>query len=67
MDENPTLLANEDAAIASDLAAVEEARAQIARGEFVTMEAVMAWVDSWETEHELPVPQPAYPLKPYRG
>ncbi len=40
------------------------AEAQIDRGEYVTLEAMMAWVDSDGTDHELPPPQPAMPLQP---
>jgi hypothetical protein len=40
------------------------AEAQIDRGEYVTLEAMMAWVDSVGTAHELPPPQPAMPLQP---
>jgi predicted transcriptional regulator len=40
------------------------AEAQIDRGEYVTLEAMMAWVDSVGTDHELPPPRPALPLRP---
>lgn len=32
------------------------ARASVAAGRTVSLEAVTAWVDSWDTDHELPPP-----------
>ncbi len=37
---------------------IAEARAQAAAGQTISLEAVQAWVDSWDTDHELPPPQP---------
>lgn len=37
---------------------IAEARASVAAGRTVSLEAVTAWVDSWDTDHELPQPQP---------
>ena len=34
------------------------AYAEAEKGVFISDEAVMAWVDSWDTPNELPVPQP---------
>jgi hypothetical protein len=65
MDEQTSPSTVDDgAALGSDLASVQEARAQFARGEYVTMEAVTAWIDSWKKGQELPLPQPVLPLTP---
>ena len=32
--------------------------AEAEKGVFISDEAMMAWMDSWDTSHELPVPQP---------
>ncbi|TCS10226.1 CopG family transcriptional regulator [Caulobacter sp. BK020] len=42
---------------AHDAAAIAEARAEIAAGEFVSHEAVKAWLLSWGTPDELPPPK----------
>ena len=39
-------------------AAVEAALAEAEKGEFISGEAVMAWVQSWGTSDELPMPKP---------
>ncbi|CAN7203053.1 CopG family transcriptional regulator [Caulobacter sp. LjRoot300] len=41
---------------ASDVAAIAEARAEIAAGQFVSNEAVEAWLLSWGTPNKLPPP-----------
>ena len=35
---------------------IADARASVAAGRTCSLEAVTAWVDSWDTEHELPPP-----------
>ena len=37
---------------------IEEARASAAAGKLISVEAVQAWVDSWDTDNELPPPEP---------
>jgi len=39
-------------------AAIESALAEADQGSFVSEEAMMAWVDTWDTEREGPEPQP---------
>ena len=41
-----------------EAAMIEEARAQAAAGQTISLEAVQTWVDSWDTDHELPPPEP---------
>ena len=36
---------------------VDQALASAAAGRTVSFEAVKAWVDSWDTDHELPQPR----------
>ena len=43
---------------AEQLAAVEVARAQVAAGLTIAEGDVDAWIDSWDTDAELPIPQP---------
>lgn len=43
--------------IADEAEMIAEARASVAAGRVVSLEAVSAWVDSWDTDNELPVPQ----------
>jgi predicted transcriptional regulator len=38
---------------------IAEARASAAAGRVVSLEAVEAWVDSWDTDHEMPMPRSA--------
>ena len=41
-----------------------EAMAEAENGVFVSEEAVDAWVESWGTDHELPMPEPdVFPAK----
>ncbi|KRA57801.1 CopG family transcriptional regulator [Caulobacter sp. Root655] len=42
---------------AGDAAAIAEARAEIAAGQFVSNEAVEAWLLSWGTPNKLPPPR----------
>ena len=42
----------------AERAAVEAALAEADKGEFISGEAVMAWVESWGTPDELPMPEP---------
>jgi predicted transcriptional regulator len=37
---------------------IAEARASAAAGLTISLEAIKAWVDSWDTENELPPPEP---------
>jgi predicted transcriptional regulator len=37
---------------------IDEARASAAAGETVPWEEVEAWMESWFTDHELPMPTP---------
>ena len=37
---------------------IAEARAQVAAGQTISLGAMQAWVDSWDTDHELPPPEP---------
>ncbi len=39
-------------------AAIEAALAEADQGHFISEEVMMAWVDSWDTDHEGPVPKP---------
>ncbi len=41
-----------------EAAAVAEAEAQIDAGQFVEHDRVMAWIKSWFTDKELPMPIP---------
>lgn len=38
-------------------AAIEDALGRADRGEFISAEAVNTWIDSWDTEDELPAPK----------
>jgi predicted transcriptional regulator len=40
---------------------IAEARAEVARGDVVEFDEVAAWVESWDTDHELPMPQSKRP------
>lgn len=53
---NETAKADEQR-IADEAKMIAEARASVAAGRVVSLEAVSAWVDSLGTDHELPVPQ----------
>ncbi len=39
------------------LAAIDEGRADIAAGRWVSAEKVRAWIDTLGTDHELPLPE----------
>lgn len=43
--------------LAREAREIAAALAAAAAGRTVSLEAVQAWVDSWETEHELPKPR----------
>jgi predicted transcriptional regulator len=43
---------------------IRDAVSEAEKGVFVSQEAVHAWMDSWDTENELPIPQPDIFLKP---
>ena len=43
--------------IAREAEMIAEARASVAAGRTVSLEAVSAWIDSLGTDHELPLPQ----------
>ena len=42
---------------------IQDAMAEAEKGEFVSEEAIHAWMDSWDTEKELPMPAPDVFLK----
>ena len=42
---------------------IREAMAEADRGVFVSQEAVHKWMDSWDSENELPLPEPDIFLK----
>ena len=42
--------------LAREAEMIAEARADVAAGRTVSLEAVTAWVDSWYTDYELPPP-----------
>jgi predicted transcriptional regulator len=44
-------------------AAIDEALAEADKGVFVSREAVERWIDSWDTDNELPPPEPDVFLK----
>jgi predicted transcriptional regulator len=39
-------------------AALDAAVAEADQGHFISEAAMMAWVDSWDTDHEMPPPEP---------
>jgi predicted transcriptional regulator len=43
--------------------ALEEAVAEADKGVFISEEAMHAWMESWDTENELPPPEPDVFLK----
>ncbi len=43
--------------LAREAEMIAEARASVAAGRTVSLEAVTAWVDSWDTDHELSQPR----------
>ena len=45
-------------------AAIAQAAEEAKRGIFISGEAVDRWVASWDTDHELPVPEPDTFLPP---
>ena len=47
----------DDIGEADDAAAIAEARAEIAAGQFVSHEATKAWLLSWDSPNELPPPK----------
>jgi len=47
----------DDLSEAGDLAAIAEARAEIAAGQGISHEAVKAWLRSWGSPDELPPPE----------
>ena len=38
--------------------AIEEAVLEADKGVFISNEAMNAWIDSWDTDEELPMPEP---------
>jgi hypothetical protein len=42
--------------LAREAEMIAQARASVAAGRVVSLEAVTAWVDSWDTDNELPPP-----------
>jgi predicted transcriptional regulator len=43
--------------LAEFLAAVEEGMADVAAGRTISAEAVRRWIESWDTDNELPPPE----------
>lgn len=41
-----------------------EAAAELDKGVFISGEAIERWIDSWDTDHELPPPEPDIFLPP---
>ena len=37
---------------------IAEAEAEVAAGQTISLKAVRAWVESWDTDRELPPPEP---------
>jgi predicted transcriptional regulator len=61
-DADPSAPRRETAAakeqrVAREAEMIAEARASVAAGRVVSLEAVSAWIDSLNTDHELPLPQ----------
>jgi predicted transcriptional regulator len=61
-DADPSAPRRETAAakeqrVAREAEMIAEARASVAAGRVVSLEAVSAWIDSLGTDHELPLPQ----------
>jgi hypothetical protein len=48
--------AEQESRLAREAEMIAEARASVAAGRTVSLEAVTAWVDSWDTDNELPPP-----------
>jgi len=48
--------ADKEQRLARETQMIADARASVAAGRTVSLEAVTAWVDSWGTDHELPPP-----------
>jgi predicted transcriptional regulator len=44
--------------LACEARLIAEARASVAAGRLISLEAVEAWIDSLGTDHELPPPEP---------
>jgi hypothetical protein len=44
---------------------IRDAVLEAQKGVFVSQEAVHTWMDSWDTENELPMPKPDVFLRPY--
>ena len=42
---------------------IRDAMAEADKGVFVSQDAVHKWIDSWDTENELPLPEPDVFLK----
>lgn len=38
--------------------AIEAALVEADKGEFISQEAMNKWMDSWDTDNELPIPEP---------
>jgi len=53
--------ADRKARLAREAEMIAEARAEVARGEVVDFDEVAAWVESWDTDRELPMPRPKTP------
>jgi predicted transcriptional regulator len=49
--------ADRQARLARKAEMIAEARAEVARGEVADIDEVVAWVQRWDIDHELPTPQ----------
>ena len=56
-NEQPGTAEERERRLASEDAMIDQALASAAAGRTVSFEAVKAWVDSWDTDHELPQPR----------
>lgn len=52
---------------ASKREAIREAIAEADKGVFISSEAMHRWIESWDTENELPPPEPDVFLSPKRS
>ena len=55
--DRPETEAERERRLAREDAMIDQALASAAAGRTVSFEAVKAWVDSWDTDHELPQPR----------
>jgi predicted transcriptional regulator len=56
-EDRPETEAERQHRLAREDVMIDQALASAAAGRTVSFEAVKAWVDSWDTDHELPQPR----------